>query len=57
MWAAYNANVAWPLRAALARGRTFQRERRIAAGMDEDFVAHLEATSREAAPRGRAGAP
>jgi uncharacterized ferritin-like protein (DUF455 family) len=47
MWDAYHANVAWPLRGALARGRAFRRERRVAAGMDEDFIARLAAASRK----------
>jgi len=38
MWDAYRANVTWPLRPALSRGRTFQPEPRLAAGLSDDFV-------------------
>lgn len=54
MWEAYCANVSWPLRGALARGRTFHPEGRIAAGMDADFVRRLSLADRgEGGPRGR----
>ena len=47
--AAYLASVAWPLRPALARGKTFQREARREAGLDGEFLRLFE----EADPRSR----
>lgn len=41
MWEAYQANVRWPLRAALARGRAFDEASRREAGLDEGFIAQL----------------
>jgi uncharacterized ferritin-like protein (DUF455 family) len=41
-WDAYRENLTWPLRPAKARGRTFRREGREAAGLDADFIRHLE---------------
>jgi uncharacterized ferritin-like protein (DUF455 family) len=41
-WDAYRANLTWPLRPAKARGRTFRREGREAAGLDAEFIRRLE---------------
>jgi uncharacterized ferritin-like protein (DUF455 family) len=43
-WDAFQANLTWPLRPAKARGRSFHREGREAAGLDAEFIARLEAT-------------
>ena len=43
-WDAFQANLTWPLRPAKARGRTFHREGREAAGLDSEFIAKLEAS-------------
>lgn len=43
MWEAWTANVAWPLRPATARGRTFHPQGRTAAGLDPEFIRLLEA--------------
>lgn len=42
MWEAYIAHVSWPLRPALARGRGFNRQDRLAAGLDPEFIRRLE---------------
>jgi len=52
MWDAWQANVAWPLRPALARGRRFHAEGRVAAGMDPAFIAALEAADNDLDVRG-----
>lgn len=41
-WEAYRSNLTWPLRPAKARGRTFRREGREAAGLDAEFIRRLE---------------
>jgi uncharacterized ferritin-like protein (DUF455 family) len=41
-WDAFQANLTWPLRPAKARGQTFHREGREAAGLDAEFIARLE---------------
>jgi uncharacterized ferritin-like protein (DUF455 family) len=41
-WDAYRENLTWPLRPAKARGRTFRREGREAAGLDAEFIRRLE---------------
>jgi uncharacterized ferritin-like protein (DUF455 family) len=41
-WEAFQANLAWPLRPAKAKGRTFHREGREAAGLDAEFIRRLE---------------
>jgi uncharacterized ferritin-like protein (DUF455 family) len=41
-WDAYRANLTWPLRPAKARGRTFHREPREAAGLDPELIRRLE---------------
>jgi uncharacterized ferritin-like protein (DUF455 family) len=41
-WDAYCEHLHWPLRPAKAKGDTFQRTARQAAGMTEDFLAQLE---------------
>jgi uncharacterized ferritin-like protein (DUF455 family) len=43
-WDAFQANLTWPLRPAKARGRTFHRQGREAAGLDSEFIAKLEAS-------------
>jgi len=42
-WEAYRANLTWPVRAELARGRTFRPGPRRRAGLDEAFIAELGA--------------
>lgn len=44
MWDTYLAHLQWPLDPGRARGKRFDREARIAAGFDDDFIARLEAT-------------
>ncbi len=44
-WQAYLANVKYPLGPRRARGARFDRQARVRAGFDEDFIAQLEATS------------
>jgi uncharacterized ferritin-like protein (DUF455 family) len=44
---AYGANVAWPLRLALARGKTFHPEGRKAAGMEDEFIRLLGGAHQE----------
>ncbi len=46
-WDAYCANVAWPLRGALARGPRFHPEGRIAAGLDPSFIRSLAEVERD----------
>jgi uncharacterized ferritin-like protein (DUF455 family) len=41
-WDAFRSNLTWPLRPAKARGRTFHRQGREAAGLDAEFIRHLE---------------
>jgi uncharacterized ferritin-like protein (DUF455 family) len=41
-WDAYRANLAWPLRPAKAKGRSFNRPGREAAGLDDEFIRRLE---------------
>jgi uncharacterized ferritin-like protein (DUF455 family) len=41
-WDVYRKHLHWPLRPAKARGETFHREPRRAAGMDDDFLNRLE---------------
>ena len=43
-WAAYCANVAWPHGPDRARGKSFDPDSRIAAGLDPEFVRRLAAT-------------
>lgn len=43
-WEAYGGSLRWPLRAAKASGRRFDRESRRAAGLDEAFIDRLEAS-------------
>ena len=43
-WQAYQANLSFPLRPARARGRTFHRRGREAAGLDRDFIERLKAS-------------
>lgn len=46
MWTAYCDNVDWPLRPALARGRSFDVAGREAAGLDEEFIRKLSESDR-----------
>ncbi|HKI05644.1 MAG TPA: DUF455 family protein [Thermoanaerobaculia bacterium] len=41
-WDAYRSNLTWPLRPKRARGRSFDREGREAAGLDAEFIRRLE---------------
>ena len=50
-WDAFVAHLKWPLRPAKARGDTFQRAPRLAAGMSADFVTRLEREAEHPAPR------
>jgi uncharacterized ferritin-like protein (DUF455 family) len=43
-WDAFQSNLTWPLRPARAKGRTFDREGREAAGLDPEFIRLLEAS-------------
>ena len=43
-WSAYRDHLTWPLRPAKARGKTFHRRGREAAGLDDDFIRRLEAS-------------
>ncbi|MFN8422017.1 MAG: DUF455 family protein [Anaerolineae bacterium] len=54
MWTAWRANIDFPLRPALARGRRFNAAGRVAAGLDEAFIAALEATDLDLDRRGAA---
>jgi uncharacterized ferritin-like protein (DUF455 family) len=47
MWTAYSDRLAWPLRGALARGRTFHAESRRIAGLDREFIDELRLCVRE----------
>jgi uncharacterized ferritin-like protein (DUF455 family) len=42
MWEAFQENLTWPLRPFRAKGRTFHREGREAAGLDGDFIERIE---------------
>lgn len=52
-WAAYLASVAWPLGPARARGKDFDVDSRVAAGLDHEFIRNLQDT----APVRPSGAP
>ncbi|HEV7517579.1 MAG TPA: DUF455 family protein [Thermoanaerobaculia bacterium] len=41
-WQAYERSLTWPLRPARARGRSFDREGRVAAGLDAEFIRRIE---------------
>lgn len=41
-WEAFQANLTWPLRPAKAKGRTFYRPGRVAAGLDDEFIRRIE---------------
>ncbi len=41
-WSTYLENVAWPLGPGRARGREFDRDSRVAAGLDDAFIRELE---------------
>jgi uncharacterized ferritin-like protein (DUF455 family) len=43
-WDAFERHLVWPLRPSKARGAVVRRASRLAAGLDEDFVARLEAS-------------
>jgi len=53
MWEAWRANLAWPMRPALARGRTFHPESRARAGMDAEFIHRLGSAAEAEPPPGR----
>jgi len=55
MWEAYVAQMQWPLRPALARGRGFNREDRLAAGLEPDFIRRLEQEASQLDHRTRRG--
>lgn len=42
-WDAWSAALHWPIRPEKARGAEFQRDARLMAGMDEDFIRRLQA--------------
>lgn len=42
-WDAFVQHLHWPLRAEKARGETFVKEARVAAGLSEEFIRNLEA--------------
>lgn len=44
-WEVYTASLAWPLRPVRARGRSFDREGRRAAGLDDDFIDRIETST------------
>ena len=48
-WDAFRSNLTWPLRPAKARGRTFHRKGREAAGLDPEFIRRLEESELEGA--------
>lgn len=52
-WDAYVANIEWPLSPSRARGKTFDIDSRIAAGLDAAFIDKLRVTS----PKRPNGAP
>jgi uncharacterized ferritin-like protein (DUF455 family) len=41
-WETFSQHLHWPLRPAKARGHIFQRQARVEAGLDEDFINRLE---------------
>lgn len=41
-WDAFRSHLTWPLRPAKAKGRSFHRRGREAAGLDDDFIRRLE---------------
>jgi len=45
-WEAWNRHLTWPLRPVRARGSSFHREGREAAGLDPDFIRRLEDSRR-----------
>lgn len=47
-WDAFRESLTWPLRPLKARGRLFNREARRHAGMDDDFIDRIEASTAEA---------
>ncbi|MCB0215078.1 MAG: DUF455 family protein [Caldilineae bacterium] len=53
MWQAYCDHVDWPLRPELARGKTFHRSGRLAAGLDPEFIRLLEAHEIDRSPEAR----
>ncbi|MEE8525849.1 MAG: DUF455 family protein [Thermoanaerobaculia bacterium] len=42
MWEAFRSHLTWPLRPVKAKGRSFHRRGREAAGLDDDFIRRLE---------------
>lgn len=47
-WEAFTAHLRWPLRPIKARGETFQREARLAAGLSTEFIDRLAAATDDA---------
>jgi uncharacterized ferritin-like protein (DUF455 family) len=45
-WEAYTSHLHWPLRAEKAKGKTFHREPRLAAGMTAEFLEELAKTGK-----------
>jgi uncharacterized ferritin-like protein (DUF455 family) len=41
-WDTFSSHLHWPLKPSKARGESFQRDARLAAGLDPDFVDRLE---------------
>jgi len=46
-WEAFEQHLHWPLRPSKSRGSQFQREARLAAGLDPEFIARLETLAPE----------
>src|SRR5690606_23000375 len=44
-WEAFQSHLHWPLKPEKARGEVFQREARRQAGLDDEFIRHLERDS------------
>lgn len=49
-WEAYVSHLHWPLRAEKAKGKTFHREPRLAAGMTAEFIEELARSEKPADP-------
>lgn len=45
-WTTYRHSLTWPLHPARAKGAQFRVDRRRAAGLDDDFIQHLESSVR-----------
>ncbi len=53
LWESYQRNLLWPLHPGRARGTDFRPDPRRAAGLDEEFIAGLAASPRDALPTRR----